>query len=144
MNKETVFLLVEDDEVDIMAMRRAFAKHKLANELWVARDGVEALSILVGEHNEYPRPESVIVLLDLNMPRMNGHEFLTSVRNNQELKRLVVFVLTSSDHQTDITQAYEHHVAGYIVKSDVATGGLAGALELLDHYWRVVELPNVN
>ena len=142
MKTDTTFLLVEDDEVDVMAMKRAFTRQKLANELWVATDGLGGLDILQGKHGTYPRPESVIVLLDLNMPRMNGHEFLAAVRDDPSLNRLVVFVLTSSDHQTDIAQAYDQHVAGYIVKTDVGTGGLYRALELLEHYWRVVELPH--
>lgn len=140
-SKETVFLLVEDDEVDVMAMQRAFRKQKLANPLWVAGDGIEALEILRGEHASKPKPSSAIVLLDLNMPRMNGHEFLDAIRKDPSLKRLVVFILTSSAHEGDISQAYSKQVAGYIVKNDFANGGLSKALDLLDNYWRVVELP---
>ncbi|MGB0965900.1 MAG: response regulator [Litorivicinus sp.] len=141
MKNETVFLLVEDDEVDIMAMKRAFRQHKIANDLVVTQDGMMALEVLNGTHATIPRPSSAIVLLDLNMPRMNGHEFLDAIRQDERLKSLVVFVLTSSAHDSDIQQAYSNHVAGYIVKSDFANGGLTQALELLDHYWRVVELP---
>lgn len=144
MKKETTFLLVEDDEVDIMAMKRAFKKHKIANDLLIAQDGIEALEILQGCHPTQPRPSSAIVLLDLNMPRMNGHEFLNAIREDEKLKSLVVFVLTSSAHEIDIAQAYSNHVAGYIVKADFAHGGLTQALELLDNYWRVVELPPLN
>lgn len=140
---ETAFLLVEDDEVDVMAMQRAFRKHKLANTLLVAGDGIEALDILQGRHPSIPKPPSAIVLLDLNMPRMNGHEFLDAIRQDPTLKRLVVFVLTSSAHTGDIAQAYSNHVAGYIVKDSFTDGGLTQALDLLDNYWRVVELPEI-
>ncbi len=138
---EVSFLLVDDDEIDVISMQRAMKKQRIVNPLLVARDGVEALEILRGQHPDTPRPASVIVLLDLNMPRMNGHEFLNAIRGDESLSRLVVFVLTSSRHERDIHQAYEQHVAGYIVKDDISNGGLAKALGLLDSYWRVVELP---
>ena len=137
------FLLVDDDEVDVISMQRALKKQNIANPLLVARDGIEALEILHGTHSVYRRPHSVIVLLDLNMPRMNGHEFLKAIRGDATLSQLVVFVLTSSRHERDIHQAYEQHVAGYIVKEDLNNGGLADALGLLDKYWRVVELPDI-
>ncbi len=137
------FLLVDDDEVDIISMQRALKKQKIANPLLVARDGIEALEILHGTHEVFRRPHSVIVLLDLNMPRMNGHEFLNAIRGDATLSQLVVFVLTSSRHERDIHQAYEQNVAGYIVKEDLNNGGLSHALGLLDKYWRVVELPDI-
>ena len=84
------------------------------------------------------RPD--LILLDLNMPRMNGLEMLAELRNDPVLSSAVVFVLTTSKADEDIVVAYQQHVAGYIVKSQVGDGFLR-IMGMLDHYWRVVELP---
>lgn len=139
-HRDTAFLLIEDNDIDVMAIRRAMKKDGLKNELVVAQDGLDALAILRGEKPALKSPTRVIVLLDLNMPRMNGFQFLDAIRDDPELTHLVVFVLTSSDAEEDIHGAYQKHVAGYLVKQDVGSGGLKNALSLLDQYWRVVEL----
>lgn len=132
-------LLVEDDDVDVMSVKRAFRKLKIANPLHITRDGLEALAALRNP-GQIPRP--TLVLLDLNMPRMNGLEFLEEIRKDSELKKLVVFVLTTSEADEDLCAAYQQNVAGYIVKSDVAKDFME-VIALLDHYWRVVELPQI-
>ncbi len=136
----TVFL-VDDDDVDVKAVRRAFRKAKIANPIMVARDGLEALAMLRGEqgHEQVPRP--FIIILDLNMPAMNGLEFLTELRKDPELHNAVVFVLTTSKADEDRAASYDKNVAGYIVKSDVGDGFL-NVINLLDCYWRVVLLPS--
>lgn len=140
MAKQATFLIVEDDDIDRMALERAFDKLKILNDRVYARNGVEALDILRGRNGKERLPRPFIILLDLNMPQMNGLEFLDEVRNDEDLANSVVFVLTTSDADEDIVAAYENNVAGYIVKSDAATGFLR-AIEMLEHYWRVVELP---
>lgn len=130
-------LLVDDDDVDAMAVRRALKKHRIANPLTVARDGLEALETL--RSGSIPHP--FIILLDLNMPRMNGLEFLEELRADPALKSSVVFVLTTSDEDRDIAAAYQQQVAGYILKSNVGPDFLR-VLDLLGAYWRVVELPS--
>lgn len=140
MAKQATFLIVEDDDIDRMALERAFDKLKILNDRVYARNGVEALDILRGRNGKERVPRPFIILLDLNMPQMNGLEFLDEVRNDEDLANSVVFVLTTSDADEDIVAAYENNVAGYIVKSDAATGFLR-AIEMLEHYWRVVELP---
>ncbi|WP_425404557.1 response regulator [Hwanghaeella sp.] len=140
MAKQATFLIVEDDDVDRMALERAFDKLKILNDRVYARNGVEALDVLRGRNGKERLPRPFIILLDLNMPQMNGLEFLDEVRNDEDLANSVVFVLTTSDADEDIVAAYENNVAGYIVKSDAATGFLR-AIEMLEHYWRVVELP---
>ena len=137
--REVSILLVEDDEVDQMAMKRAFEKLRISNPLAVAGDGVEALEYLRSINGgEMRRP--YLIILDLNMPRMNGHEFLKEIRADEYLKDSVVFILTTSSDDKDLRQAYGLNVAGYIVKSSLA-GGFANAVDMMRHYWNVVELP---
>ena len=103
-------LLVEDDEVDVMNVRRAFKKNHITNPLFVAGNGVEALEQL--RSGKIPR-ERRIVLLDLNMPQMNGIEFLRELRRDPELKLTPVVVLTTSNDERDEIEAYNLNVAGY-------------------------------
>ena len=99
-------LLVEDDEIDQMAVKRAFKRAGIENEMIIANDGVEALEVLRGDGDEdFGAP--YIILLDLNMPRMGGLEFLQELRQDPLLNRSIVFVLTTSDDETDIAAAYD-------------------------------------
>lgn len=132
-------LMIDDDELDVELFQRTLKKKQIANRLVWARDGVEALSILRG-HSETTVGTPVIVLLDINMPRMNGHEFLQEVRADPDLRHLTVFVMSTSRDDQDVAQAYEHNVAGYMVKSALGDSFVEG-IEMLDHYWRVIELP---
>jgi len=138
--KDVTFLLIEDDEVDLMGMQRAFKQLRVANPVAIARNGVEGLAALRGEDGFEKVERPYIVLLDLNMPKMNGIEFLDEVRKDPMLKTAVVFVLTTSDHDRDKVSAYERNVAGYVVKSKPLESFM-DALNMIDHYWRVVELP---
>ncbi len=133
-------LLVDDDEVDVQGLRRAFAKSKIANPITVARDGIEALEILRGENGRTKLDKPHLILLDLNMPRMNGIEFLEAIRADKDLRSALVFMVTTSKTEEDKARAYGHHVAGYIVKQDPANTFLQ-AVSLLEHYWRIVEFP---
>lgn len=130
-------LLVDDDAVDVMAVKRALNKLKIANPVVHAKDGIEGLEILRS-------PEAIsqpfIVLLDINMPRMNGIEMLAELRQDDALANVVVFILTTSHDEEDMIAAYQHHVAGYIVKKQVGDSFL-NIMTMLDHYWRIVELP---
>ena len=135
-------LLVEDDEVDVMAIKRAFRELKIANPITEAKDGIEAFEILrgVNGHDQIPRP--LIILLDLNMPRMGGMEFLDELRKDPNLHRCVVFVMTTSADEQDRIRAYDKNVAGYVLKHDLGRSFL-DAIAMLQHYWRVVELPDI-
>ncbi len=135
--KEVTILLVDDDDVDVMGVERALKKLKIVNPIVRARNGIEGLALL-RDPQAVKRP--YIVLLDLNMPRMNGQEMLAELRNDPALSSAVVFVLTTSKADEDKVAAYQQHVAGYIIKSQVGDGFLR-VMEMLDHYWRVVELP---
>jgi len=133
-------LLVEDDEVDVQGLKRAFAKSRIGNPITVARDGVEALEILRGENGQAKLAKPHLILLDLNMPRMNGLEFLEAIRADEDLKTSVVFMITTSRAEEDKARAYEKNVAGYIVKQDPANTFMQ-AVALLEHYWKIVEFP---
>lgn len=111
-------LLVEDDDVDIEAIRRVFAKRRVANPLHVAHDGVSALRMLHGEDSTDVVRQPCVILLDLNMPRMNGLEFLDQLRRDDDLKDSVVFVLTTSNSDRDRAASYAKYVAGYLLKAD--------------------------
>jgi CheY-like chemotaxis protein len=93
-------LLVEDDEVDIQGLKRAFTKSRIGNPITVARDGIEALEILRGQNGREKLAKPHLILLDLNMPRMNGIEFPEAIRNDNELKTTVVFMITTSKAET--------------------------------------------
>ena len=138
--RPATILVVEDDDVDLMAIQRGFKQQKVANEIVAARDGLEALSILRGADGHPPLPKPHIILLDLNMPRMNGFEFLQALRRDPALEATVVFVLTTSKSDEDRARAYAAHVAGFIVKADAGRSFMT-AIDMLDHYWKVVELP---
>jgi CheY-like chemotaxis protein len=130
-------LLIEDDEVDVLNVRRAFQKNNIANPLFVASNGLEALEQLRGKM--IPR-ERRIVLLDLNMPKMNGIEFLRELRQDPELKLTPVVVLTTSNDERDRIEAYNLNVAGYLLKP-VTFSNFCEVMTALNKYWALVELP---
>lgn len=127
-------LLVEDDSIDAKAFTRAMGRLKFGNPVIHARDGVEGLEKLRG----MPRPN--LVILDINMPRMNGLEMLRKVREDEALRDTIVFVLTTSNDDKDKFEAYNLNVAGYMLKSDLGNSFLR-AVSLVDHYWKVIEFP---
>jgi CheY-like chemotaxis protein len=130
-------LLVDDDELDVMNVQRAFRKNNIRNPLFVAHDGVEALERL--RDGTVPG-ERRLVLLDLNMPRMNGIEFLRELRADPALRHTSVVVLTTSDADRDRVEAYDLNVAGYIIKP-VTLLAFIEIMAALNNYWSVNELP---
>jgi len=130
-------LLVEDDEVDVMNVRRAFEKAHVSNPLYVAGNGLEALDMLRG--NTIPQ-ERRLVLLDLNMPKMNGIEFLEALRADPALSSTPVVVLTTSNDDQDKIDAYNFNVAGYLLKP-VTFSNFCERMATLDKYWTLVEMP---
>ncbi len=141
--KPVNILLVEDDSIDVKAFRRAMAKLKITNPVTVACDGVEALEYLHTCVKQSPENTPSLVILDINMPRMNGLELLTKIRADQNLRHLIVFVLTTSNDEKDKFEAFNMNVAGYMLKSDMGNSFIR-AVELIDSYWRVVEFPEPN
>ena len=133
-------LHVEDDDLCLMGLNRAFKAAKIANPVSFAHDGIEALEMLRGTNGRPRLPRPFLILLDLNMPRMDGIEFLKELRKDGELKKSIVFIMTTSDADEDKVKSYNLGVAGYILKSNPANAFLE-ATALLDTYWRVVEVP---
>lgn len=133
-------LLVEDDEVDIMNVQRAFKKNRITNKLFITRNGLEALDLLRGKGEETVTPLPKIILLDINMPRMGGIEFLTELRKDEKLKSLSVFVMTTSNEDKDKIAAYNLNVAGYILKP-LSFESFVSAIAVLSHYWKLCERP---
>jgi CheY-like chemotaxis protein len=130
-------LLVDDDEVDVMNVKRAFQKAHITNPLFVAGDGIEALERL--RKGSFPCDRR-LVLLDLNMPRMNGIEFLRELRKDPELHATPVVVLTTSDDERDKVDAYGMNVAGYLLKP-VTFASFVEIMAALNKYWTLVEMP---
>jgi CheY-like chemotaxis protein len=137
---EVSILLVEDDEVDVKAVKRALRDLKIINSVTVAADGIEALEVLRGQNGRERMKIPFLILLDLNMPRMGGIEFLDELRRDPELTRSLVFVMTTSGDEEDRFRAYNRHVAGYMLKHSPARTFIE-AVSTLEHYWRIIELP---
>ncbi len=137
MRNTRSILLIEDDHVDIMTVERAFSDLKLANRLVQANGGNEALEYLRNEDNEKP----CLILLDMNMPKMNGIEFLRILKSNESLKGIPVITLTTSKKTQDIIESFKLGVAGYIVKL-VDYKKFVEAVRIIDLYWTLSELPN--
>ncbi|MFK8014904.1 MAG: response regulator [Gammaproteobacteria bacterium] len=134
-------LVVDDDDVDIMAIRRAMKKLGLENPIRTAHTGIEALDVLRGGEQTERIPSPYIIVLDLNMPMMDGIGFLDELRSDEALRESVVFVLSTSDSQEDMHRAYRRNVAGYIVKARRADA-YTDALRMLETFCSVVELPH--
>ena len=140
-NNMTNILLVEDDEVDVMNVQRAFKKNNINNPLYIANNGLEALIMLRGDGNPpLVPPEQRIILLDLNMPKMNGIEFLRELRADHKLRLIPVIVLTTSNEDRDKVEAYNFNVAGYILKP-VTFSSFVEAVATLNKYWTLSEIP---
>ena len=130
-------LLVEDDEVDVMTVKRAFAKNNISNPLFVASNGLEALELLRKENIPGKRR---LILLDVNMPKMNGIEFLRELRKDPALQQSSVVVLTTSNEERDRVEAYKLNVAGYLLKPVTFTQ-FAEVMSTINKYWALMEMP---
>lgn len=135
-------LLVEDNPGDVDLMSEAFEDAHVANNLFVVEDGEEAISFLTrtGAYTEKPRPD--IILLDLNLPKKNGHEVLAFIKTHDDLRRIPVIVLTSSEADKDIIKSYNLHANSFITKP-VDLDKFLEVIKTLEDFWlRIVKLPN--
>ncbi|QDS98051.1 response regulator [Adhaeretor mobilis] len=134
-------LLVDDDEVDVMMTERVMSQVGVVCKLNIARDGIDALEFLrsQGAHEDACRPD--LILLDLNMPRMSGHETLQAIKSDEQLATIPVVILTTSENENDVATAYKNHANGYLTKlSD--TKKFAKSLSKVFSYWfATVRLP---
>jgi len=143
MNAKAVnILLIEDDLVDVMNVKRAFKKNNINNPLFVAENGAEALEMLRGNKTpELVKALPRIILLDLNMPKMGGIEFLKELRADEKLKNISVFVMTTSNEDNDKVEAFKLNVAGYILKP-LSMESFINAVSTLHNYWMLCEYPD--
>lgn len=135
------FLLVEDDDVDMEAVERALSQAETEPQIINATNGLEALKMLRGDEGYTPIPRPYLILLDINMPYMNGFELLQAIRSDSQLKNSIVFVLTHSNHYRDIKTAYNSHISGYILKERISNGGTDFAM-MMNLFQRLVEFPS--
>lgn len=134
-------LLVEDHVPDQRLTQRAFSKSKLRNRLHIAIDGVEALAFLRNEPGFEDAPRPHLILLDLNMPRMDGRELLKIIKSDEDLKTIPVVVLTTSSDEKDMLESYGLHANAYIVKP-VSFSKFSNAIKVIeDHWFLVVRVP---
>ena len=137
MRSSKPILLVEDDQVDAMTVKRALKDINVTNELDIVNDGEEALTFLKNSENEKPG----IILLDLNMPKMNGIEFLKIAKKDESLKKIPVVVLTTSKEDQDKVDSFNLGVAGYMIKP-VDYRKFVEVMKTIDMYWTLSELPD--
>jgi len=130
-------LLIEDDNVDVMTVERALRDLKIANKLVSTSNGEQALEYLRTNGNKKP----CVILLDLNMQKMNGTEFLKIVKTDEALKKIPVVVLTTSSQQQDVVESFKLGAAGYMVKS-VDYGKFVETIRTINLYWTLSELPS--
>jgi CheY-like chemotaxis protein len=135
-------LLVEDDPGDVLMTKEAFADYKLSNTLHVVNDGVEAMDFLrrQGEHTGAPRPD--LVLLDLNLPRMDGREVLQAIKSDPELASIPVVVLTTSEAEEDVLRSYSLHANAYVTKPVDFERFIQVVRQIDDFFVTVVRLPS--
>lgn len=136
MKNSKLILLVEDDDVDVMTVERVFKDLNITNQLVNTNNGEEALNYLKTDGNKKP----CIILLDLNMPKMNGIEFLKIVKADENLKQIPVVVLTTSSQEQDIVESFKLSIAGYMVKSIDYTK-FVETFRAINLYWTLSELP---
>ncbi|MBW1891472.1 MAG: response regulator [Deltaproteobacteria bacterium] len=136
MLRPKTILLVEDDQVDCLTVKRALKEIRATNPMDIVNNGEEALKYLVSPDNDRPG----IILLDLNMPRMNGIEFLKAIKKHPELKMIPVVILTTSRAKQDIRDSFSFGAAGYMVKP-LDYREFVDAVVTIARYWRLSELP---
>jgi CheY-like chemotaxis protein len=136
-------LLVEDDEVDVMNVQRALNKNDTDATLYRAANGLEALAMLRTNSQITTTDNSrLLILLDLNMPKMGGLEFLKELRADRNLGKLPVVILTTSMHNSDLATAYQYNVAGYLIKP-ITFSSFVEMIDVLTRYWSMSEMPSL-
>jgi two-component system response regulator len=143
MKEPFVVLLAEDDEHDIVATKRAWKKHHIANPLYVVTDGEECMDFLY-RRGKYSNPDTAprpgILLLDIKMPKMDGLAVLKLIREDRNLRRMPVIILTTSKAEEDRLRSYDLYVNAYIVKP-VGFQNFSYAVRTINLFWQLVELP---
>ncbi len=143
MRNGSPLLIVEDNETDVLCMKKAFEKNGIGKTIITASNGEEALAFLKGECPEKGTRIPNLILLDLNMPIMNGFEFLAAIKSDDQLKTIPVVILTSSTSAMDMNDSYRNSVAGYIEKP-MDPDDYLDIARVLDQYWSLSYLPTIN
>ena len=136
MRCEKNILLVEDDQIDAMTVKRALKELHVTNRLDIVQNGEEALEFLIDKGKSMP----CIILLDLNMPKMNGIEFMKAARREELLSKIPVIVLTTSKEEQDKTESFKLGVSGYMLKP-VDYQQFVEVIKAINLYWTISELP---
>ena len=139
MSDKFVILLVEDNSADVRLTQEALINGKVFHELYIVSDGIEAMKYLRHEPPFHNAPEPDLILLDLNLPRMDGREVLTAIKEDPALARIPVVILTSSQADDDILKTYDLHANGYIVKP-VEVEQFFAAIKGLKEFWMSIVL----
>lgn len=137
---QVTILLVEDDDIDAASVIRGLTHAQISNPVVRARDGAEALDMLLGRNGKDKLPLPYLLLIDIRMPRLDGLALVRAIRGNPALQRTIIFILTTSDDGRDRIAAYDAHVAGYIVKSHSPEHYRALA-RMLEYYLLIVSPP---
>lgn len=144
MNKEVIILLVEDNEGDIVLTVEALKAAKIDNQVVVVRDGEDALRYLYQEGGYAASPLPDLILLDINLPRVDGKEVLAKIKNDDNLKKIPVVILTTSDSQKDISESYSNHANCYITKP-VDFNKFMQVVNMIKDFWiTIVKLPQTH
>lgn len=136
MHKDKTILLIEDDQVDALAVKKVFKETEIMNDLVHRANAIEALDYLNGP----PSPDVGLILLDLNMPMMNGIEFLEKRRQSQHLAAIPLIVLTTSRNESDVKNSYALGISGYVVKP-VNYNDFKNVIKSVYSFWSICELP---
>ena len=139
--REIRVLLVEDDPGDVLMTREAFEDYKLKNELHVVNDGEQAMQFLRQEGDYAGRPRPDLVLLDLNLPRMDGREVLEAIKSDPELSSIPVVVLTTSEAEDDVLRSYSLHANAYVTKPVDFERFINVVRQIDDFFVTIVRLP---
>ena len=140
MKSDMNIFLVEDNDLDVELLKRGLKKQGITGALVRAKDGVDAMEQLRSAEYMQALPSPFVILLDINMPRMNGHEFLQSLRQSPELRHVRVIVFTTSDNPSDVNLAYQHFATAYVVKPNTSAE-LRDVLASIHGFWSVCEHP---
>lgn len=142
MKKEVSILLVEDNEGDIILTLEALKQARISNEIAIVKDGDQALKYLYKEDEFKNAKPPDIILLDINLPKIDGLEVLNRIKNDEKLKIIPVIMLTTSDSETDILKSYQNHANCYITKP-VNFSNFMEVIQTIKDFWiNIVQLPN--
>lgn len=139
--EDVTLLLVEDDDSDVMLFQRTCGKHDLGISVEIAKDGAHALAMLRGDTDETPISMPSIMVTDINMPGMSGHELIRSIRADQHFSDIVIYVWSTSNLERDIKEAYAEKIAGYILKDDDGVR-LNAAVQMFKNKCEAVTFPS--